>query len=600
MPDPPKNLLTSFYQSRINDAKAYLKARYPLTVYDADDDEVKEIPKSLPKEFSPCQLWRVELPESTFIVAIPTTFPDTFPKIYLPKEDHEKIYPVPHVDTHRFVCTRDPEIVVINDKKPGEALEKLLEIAAETVDVGIKKENLIDYVEEFVAYWAEKTDMVFLSLFTPEDRIMLLHIYTLSDMLLDAWHLISDSDALVARWVTPLGTNIVNEKGEVALYLPLEELPPKFFDFENKKGVLEILKNLKNTTHTEAVTEYFNRVDGPVTLIMSFPTSNERVLFGWTFPGWNSVRGFRKNKVPLLIRLAQTDQRRIKTINIKRMDKERILERGGSNFLAKKDMSVTIIGCGSLGSYLAMSLARCGMSKYFLIDKEDLEPENVARHLCGFVDISKKMKKVQAVKKRLQEHFPHIECETYDDDVLNLLYQEGTGWIETYDLAIIAIGNMAIEKRINYLVRKTRVKKPIYYLWMEPLGVGGHVLFISADNGGCFNCCFNREGQFLYQIAAKDQTFSKREAGCQTTYFPYSSVEVEHFISVVCRWILRVTGDKEKRSSLFTWLGSLEEFTSLGFKVSDRYVTDSSYTTIEKEIVTNRECELCRTEEQAD
>jgi molybdopterin/thiamine biosynthesis adenylyltransferase len=592
MPDPHKNLLTFFYESRINEAKAYLKARYPLTVCDVNDHEVREIPKSLPKEFVPYEFWRLELQEFTFIVAIPNTFPDTFPKIYLPERDYERIYPVPHVDKNRFVCTRDPEVVVINDAKPGEALEELLGVAVQIVEAGIKKENLGDYVEEFIAYWAEKTDTAFLSLFTPKDQIMPLNVYTLSEKLFDAWYVISDSESLVERWLAPFRIRIDRGKEKVALYLPFEELSPEFF--EKKKGVLEILKDLKNLVHARAVQEYFNQVKGPVTLIMSFAVQSERVLFGWTFPGWKSIRGFRKNRVPLEVRLTQTDHKLITEINIKRMDKERILKRGGANnLLVGKDTSIILAGCGSLGSYLAMSLARCGISKYLLIDKETLEPENVARHLCGFVDASKKMKKVEAVKKRLQEHFPNIECEVYDGDVLHLLNEEGRGRIEAYDLTIVAIGNTTVERRINYLVRKKDIKKPIIYLWMEPLAVGGHVLFIHPEKGGCFNCCFDGEGQFLYQVAAKEQTFSRREAGCQTTYLPYSSVEVEHFISVACKRILKIIEGKEEKSRLFTWLGDLEGFKSLGFRVSDRYVTDFSYCTIEKEILTTEECVIC-------
>ncbi len=592
MPDPHKNLLTSFYESRINEAKTYLKARYPLIVCDMNDDEVREISKSLAKEFVPYEFWRLELQKFTFIVAIPNTFPDTFPKIYLPKNDFEKIYPVPHVDKNRFVCTRDPEVVVINDAKPGEALEELLGVAVEIVEAGIKKENLGDYVEEFTAYWAEKAERPFLSLFTPKDEVVLLGVYTLSDMLFDAWQIISDSEALVERWLAPFPAKIERGKELTALYLPLEELSPTFF--ERKKGALGIVKDLKNRKHARAVEEYFNQIDGPPTIIMSFPVRDEKVLFGWTFPGWKNIRGFRK-RVPLEVRLTQTDYKLIRGIDIKRMDKERIFKRGGTNsLLGGKEVSMFLVGCGSLGSYLAMSLARCGISKYLLIDKENLEPENVARHLCGFVDASRKMKKAEAVKRRLQEHFPHIECEAYDGDVLRLLNEEGTGRIESYDLTIVVIGNAAIERRINYLTRKNSVRKPIIYLWMEPLGVGGQVLFIHPEDGGCFDCCFDGKGQFLYPIARKEQTFVKREAGCQSTYLPYASVEVEHFVSVASKQIINIIGGNELKSKLFTWFGNVEEFKKLGYKISDRYVTDSSYRVIEKEILANEECGLCQ------
>lgn len=599
MPDPHNNLLAFLYKSQIDKARTYLEARYPLSVCDPNDDEVKEISKSLAREFLPFEFWKLQVQRLTFIVVIPSTFPDAFPKIYLQKKDYEKIYPVPHVDKNRFVCTRDPEVVTINEKKPGEALEELLEAAVGIIERGIKKENLDDYLEEFLAYWAEKSEKSFLSLDTPKDEILPLNVYMLSDMLFGAWYVISESEALVEKWLAPFTVRIKKEKEIAALYLPISKLSPEFF--EREKGVLEILKNLRNPTHVRIVEEYFNQVEGPAVIIVSFPTRGERVLFGWTFPGWKSIRGFRKERVPLKVRLTQTDYKLITGIDIKRMDRERILKRGGTNnLLLEKDSSVILMGCGSLGSYLAMSLARCGMSKYLLIDKENLEPENIARHLCGFVDASKQMKKVEAVKKRLEEHFPHIECEVYDGDVLQLLSEDGTGKIEAYDLTIVAIGNLAVERRINYLTRKSGVKRSLIYLWMEPLGVGGHVLFIHPENGGCFNCCFDERGEFLYRVASQGQEFSRREAGCQSTYLPYASVDVEHFISVACRLILHLIERKESKSQLFTWFGDLDEFKGQGYKVSDQYVTDFSYTTIKREISINEACGLCQKKEEMD
>jgi molybdopterin-synthase adenylyltransferase len=47
------------------------------------------------------------------------------------------------------------------------------------------------------------------------------------------------------------------------------------------------------------------------------------------------------------------------------------------------DAQVLIAGCGSGGSHVAVQLAMAGIRKFSLIDKEDLEVENVIRHACG-------------------------------------------------------------------------------------------------------------------------------------------------------------------------------------------------------------------------
>ena len=55
------------------------------------------------------------------------------------------------------------------------------------------------------------------------------------------------------------------------------------------------------------------------------------------------------------------------------------------------DISVVIVGCGSIGSHLAMCLAKSGVSKFTLIDNDIVVAENVPRHLCDMVDFFQKI-----------------------------------------------------------------------------------------------------------------------------------------------------------------------------------------------------------------
>ena len=48
-----------------------------------------------------------------------------------------------------------------------------------------------------------------------------------------------------------------------------------------------------------------------------------------------------------------------------------------------REKTVTLIGCGSLGSTMAVSLARAGVGKFHLFDPDKLSPVNIARHQAG-------------------------------------------------------------------------------------------------------------------------------------------------------------------------------------------------------------------------
>lgn len=596
MQDRHDNLLTIFYEKSIQEAKRYLETKYLLTTCNAKDEEILEISRGLPSEYR--EFLKIELDGSlrhfTFILSIPDTFPDTFPKIHLTKKDYEEIYPVPHVDKNRFVCTRDPDVVSLSDKKSGEALEELLNIAVEILEQGIKKENESHFINEFLAYWDERVKYCFLNLSVPKDRITYLTVFKLSKDIFGSKYIISDSERYVEKWLVPFDINIDKSEKIKVLYLPLYEFSPVFF--QKDEDVLNILKSLNNKEYIQMVENYFNQDRRHHIIISSFLIKDERILFGWQHKGWRGIlfKGFRKNHVPLSIRLMHTENNSIKKIKITRLDRERIFKRGGAMTLSvNKDVSIVLIGCGSLGSYLAMSLSRCGISKFLLIDKDYLAPENTPRHLCGFVDASRKMKKVEAVKKRLIEHFPHVECQTHHGDILQLL-QTVKVKLEGYDLMVVAIGNMSVERRLNYLLRKGLISYPIVYLWIEPFGVGGHMLYVHPRKGGCYDCCFDENGEFLYSVVAPKQIFQKRESGCQSTFLPYSSSDVECFISIACKKILQIMEEKVEISTLYTWLGDFEDFKKLAYRIRDIYVTDFPYRIIKKKILPQEMCSLCR------
>jgi len=297
--------------------------------------------------------------------------------------------------------------------------------------------------------------------------------------------------------------------------------------------------------------------------------------------------------VPLAARLRRTSKNRIDKIRIVRLDERRILRRGGAmQALTEKRVSVGIVGCGSVGGFLAMSLARCGISKFLLVDKDCMAPENVARHLCGLVDAVKATPKVDAVARRLREHFPHIECNSVRGDVLRLLQTQDLR-LDDYALLVVAAGSMATERRINYVVRKGRLNVPVVYLWIEPFGLGGHILYASPSGQGCYECCIDQDGLFSYSIARPGQRFHKRESGCQSTFLPYSSVEVEHFISVACRKIVELVESKADVSTLYTWLGDLRRFEKLGYRIADTYAADLPYRLTQGRTVQERTCGLC-------
>lgn len=79
-----------------------------------------------------------------------------------------------------------------------------------------------------------------------------------------------------------------------------------------------------------------------------------------------------------------------------------------SDIMLKK--GVVIIGCGSVGSLVALELARAGVGRFFLIDMDILSYHNICRHQCGIQDVGKF--KTTAIKERILQINPTAQVIT--------------------------------------------------------------------------------------------------------------------------------------------------------------------------------------------
>lgn len=76
-----------------------------------------------------------------------------------------------------------------------------------------------------------------------------------------------------------------------------------------------------------------------------------------------------------------------------------------------------LIGCGSVGSLVALELAKAGVGRFLLIDNDILGYHNICRHQCGIYDVGKY--KTEAVKERILQINPTAQVVTQ-----NMMVQE--------------------------------------------------------------------------------------------------------------------------------------------------------------------------------
>lgn len=156
---------------------------------------------------------------------------------------------------------------------------------------------------------------------------------------------------------------------------------------------------------------------------------------------------------------------------------ERLL---GADVLAYlQSQTVGIVGLGSGGSFVAVSLAMSGVGRFILIDNDVLEPPNIVRHAADRRYLGQP--KVEAVADLIRQRNPAAEVRTVVgriEDHLDLLAE--------MDVVVAGIDSEGPKYTINQAAMEHG--RVVVYAGVYERGEGGDVAIIYPDEGPCYAC----------------------------------------------------------------------------------------------------------------
>ncbi len=156
---------------------------------------------------------------------------------------------------------------------------------------------------------------------------------------------------------------------------------------------------------------------------------------------------------------------------------ERLLGQDTLAFL--KTQTVGVIGLGSGGSFVALSLAMSGVGHFILIDDDVMETHNVVRHASDLRDVGRP--KVEAVADLLRQRNPDIVVKTVRgrvEDHLDLLAE--------MDVVVAGLDGEAPKFSINEVC--VQYNRAAIYAGVYERGEGGDVCIIYPHEGPCYAC----------------------------------------------------------------------------------------------------------------
>jgi len=146
--------------------------------------------------------------------------------------------------------------------------------------------------------------------------------------------------------------------------------------------------------------------------------------------------------------------------------------------------NVVIIGCGALGSVIANILARAGVGRIKIIDRDFIERHNLQRQvLFDEDDIKNNLPKAIAAEYHLKKVNPSIHIEGIVADVN---YSNIERFIRSADVVLDGLDNL----EARYLINDACLKHKIPWVYGGAISASGMTMTILPHDTPCLRCLF--------------------------------------------------------------------------------------------------------------
>ena len=543
----------------------------------------------------------VEICSKTWIlhVLLERTFPHSQPRIAL--SCPEKFLEFPHVESNRLICL--PEIP-IDLYRPFEMVRQALEDSCALIEGCVSQNQDDEFRREFVSYWNQSVS----SAAKPIRSLLNDFEGTRS---VSVWHgqhadIVGEDPDQIVHWLRARGIEEPRAGGysvDPGIFVRLDTAPvpddfPKTIDEARSwlsaegPGVIGILEDLLPTSIITIVAGYTPQDSGAglVGLRVYGPASFDRP-------------GFRPGHVPPAIGVPTWyGKAGIEGQKVERIDPAWVHGRGVNPDQEKLHMkTVSIFGCGALGSHIAVRLAQSGVGNFLLVDPEELVSANVGRHVLGIGSIGKN--KATSLAASISERFPHLEKVQAFPLAWQSLTDEQLQQVADSDLIISAIADWKAEGPLNDWHQMSGVDIPIMYAWLEEFAAAGHALLIRLSPG-CLSCVVGPSGASECETNWPDEVIELQEPACGVFFAPFGPTELGFTEALVSDLALDVLTDRVENSCHRVYATTTQRVVELGGEWTQQHMGFrpngfEGRITYEKEVLPSTDCPICSKHAQA-
>jgi len=441
---------------------------------------------------------RVTLEDDTFV---------DLPRIQLLERPIGMPSIVPHVSQDGDVCYAANGTLVFNIFDPAGQTLGCVERAIEVVESAIRGDLAADLAEEFFAYWPGELVLADIPLtkassgkaFFCKHASSGSQFVFLTDDVERTKKKLSDSVFNAQQYAVDV--QVVKSKSSPGVRQTA--WPPRTVcEFLSWQGELDSDCSRRIVRSLENVMKSGRRY---VAVLIQSPTSWYGILADLDQKAQSSNLMHRLNVRPALLKS------KIFPLSVMRIDDDYLASRNVPKRKTLLGLRIALVGCGTIGGYLADLLVRAGAGLkgglLSLIDSGSFIPGNMGRHRLGLPSMFKF--KASEVADEIKRVVPSACVEACVEDVRKVAN------LADFDLVIDATGEEALSNFLNKTMRQDRFV-PMVFSWVAGAGESVHALIRDTPEVACYHCMSTHQVASGTVVPPTYAGF-----GCESLYVPF-------------------------------------------------------------------------------
>jgi len=223
-----------------------------------------------------------------------------------------------------------------------------------------------------------------------------------------------------------------------------------------------------------------------------------------------------------------------------------------------RDKTAIILGCGSVGSLVALQLAKSGVGNFLLVDNDIVEYHNLCRHQCGISDVGRY--KTDALKERILNinASAKVICEVSTVEMLRKeVFDECC--IKERTIIVGCADNRAADVYANSIAVMYKVPFISIGFW-ERAFAGEIFYYLPEQNMPCYKCALGDGGELSNRTNVNRRIYTNEEDLSKVVFEPGIAADIDFVTIVGIKLILDIL-NCDSEGYTIRLLDSLQQYT---------------------------------------